>query len=69
MRYLQKRWNLLKQQGAEIIEIEYLDNINKLGDAEFDLMQFEFKDGLNKYLAATHAHVKHWLKLLHLITE
>ncbi|MEO6232760.1 MAG: amidase [Ferruginibacter sp.] len=49
---------LLKQQGAEVIEIDYLDSINKLGDKEFEVLQYEFKDGLNKYLAATNAPVK-----------
>src|SRR5215203_69280 len=49
---------ILKQQGAEIIEIEYFDKINKLGDAEFDVMKYEFKEGLNKYLATANAKVK-----------
>jgi amidase len=53
-----KAIGILKQQGAEIIEIEYLDAMNKLGDAEFELMKHEFKDGLNKYLAASNAKVK-----------
>ncbi|PWT70728.1 MAG: amidase [Bacteroidetes bacterium] len=56
---LQKKTvDLLKQQGAEIIEIEYLDKINKLGKDEFSVLQFEFKDGLNKYLASTKAPMK-----------
>jgi amidase len=54
----QKAVQLLKQQGAEIVEIEYLDKINKLGDAEFLVLQYEFKDGLNKYLAAANAKMK-----------
>lgn len=48
----------LEQLGATVVEIEYLDEINKLGGAEFELMQYEFKDGLNKYLSATNAPVK-----------
>jgi amidase len=48
----------LKQLGATIVEIEYLDKINKLGDAEFEVLQYEFKEGLNKYLAASKAPVK-----------
>jgi len=54
----QKAIDLLKQQGAEIIEIEYIDQINKLGDDEFGLMLHEFKDGVNKYLATANAKVK-----------
>ena len=49
---------LMKQQGAEIIELEYLDKLNELGNAEFELMKFEFKDGLNKYLSTANANVK-----------
>lgn len=55
---IKKATDLLKQQGAEIIEIEYNDKINKLGDAEFEVLQYEFKDGLNKYLAAANAKLK-----------
>ena len=53
-----KNIQLLKAQGATIVEIEYLDKINELGGAEFELMQFEFKHGLNKYLASANAKVK-----------
>jgi amidase len=55
---IKKAIDVLKQQGAEIVEIEYFDAIGKLGDAEFEVMQYEFKDGLNKYLAASNAKVK-----------
>lgn len=55
---IKKATDLLKQQGAEIIEIEYFEKVSKQGDAEFELMQFEFKEGLNKYLAAANAPVK-----------
>lgn len=55
---LQKAIALLKQQGATIVEIDYLDKINSLGEAEFEVMQYEFKAGLNKYLATANAPVK-----------
>ncbi|HLG40329.1 MAG TPA: amidase family protein, partial [Chitinophagaceae bacterium] len=54
----QKAVDVLKQQGAEIIEIEYADEINKLGDTEFSLLEYEFKDGVNKYLSAANAKMK-----------
>jgi amidase len=50
--------NLLKQKGATIIEIDYIDKINALGDAEFEVLQYEFKDGLNHYLSTANAKVK-----------
>jgi amidase len=54
----QRAIDLLKQKGAEIVEVEYLDKINKLGDDEFGLMTYEFRDGVNKYLATTNAKMK-----------
>src|ERR1051326_4979021 len=54
----QKALELTKQQGAEVIEIEYLDKINKLGESEFLVLQYEFKDGLNKYLSTANANMK-----------
>jgi amidase len=50
-RLFDKAVNDLKQQGAEIVEIDYLDKINANGDAEFTLMCYEFKYGINKYLS------------------
>ena len=50
--------DLLKRQGATIVEIDYIDKINDLGQAEFEVLQYEFKDGLNKYLATANAKVK-----------
>src|SRR5437763_16473238 len=54
----QKSVELIKQLGGEIIELEYLDKMSKLGDAEFLLLQYEFRDGLNKYLAGSNARMK-----------
>ncbi|WP_395050044.1 amidase [Flavobacterium sp.] len=50
--------HLLKQKGATIIEIDYIDKINVFSDAEFEILQYEFKDGLNHYLATANAKVK-----------
>ncbi len=55
---IKKAIEILKQQGAEIVEIEYFEKISKIGEAEFELMKYEFKDGLNKYLATANAKVK-----------
>jgi len=46
---------VLKAQGAEVTEVELVKEINPLGRAELLVLQYEFKDGLNKYLAATSA--------------
>lgn len=40
----------LIKQGAEVVELETIVKTN-LGAASFDVLLFEFKDGLNRYLA------------------
>ena len=54
----QSSLDTLRQQGAVIIELEYLDKLNALGEAEFELMKYEFKYGLDKYLTASNAKVR-----------
>tara|TARA_R110000868_G_scaffold401932_2_gene677792 strand:- start:422 stop:2041 length:1620 start_codon:yes stop_codon:yes gene_type:complete len=59
MHALQKKSiDLIKSLGATVVEIDYLDAINELGAAEFDLMQFEFKDGVNNYLKQANIKIK-----------
>ncbi|MDO7846721.1 amidase [Hymenobacter sp. M29] len=48
----------LKAQGATVVEIELNKLINPLGEAEFDVLLYEFKNGVNKYLAGAGAAVK-----------
>lgn len=55
---LEQAVNLMKQQGAAVVEIEYMEKINANGDAEFDVLKFEFKDDLNKYLLAANTKMK-----------
>lgn len=50
--------DLLKSKGAAIIEIELLKSTSEAGNGEFDVLQYEFKDGVNHYLASAHAKVK-----------
>lgn len=50
-RLQQQAVDVLKQQGAEVIEIEFIDEFFQLGDAEFEFLKYEFKDGLERYLA------------------
>jgi len=48
----------LKKQGAIMVEVEYVEAIDKLGEYETKILQYEFKDGVNKYLAGANAKVK-----------
>ena len=50
--------DVLKNLGASVIEIELKKALNDLGDPEFTVLQYEFKDGLNKYLSTANAKVK-----------
>ncbi|MCY7328484.1 MAG: amidase, partial [Saprospiraceae bacterium] len=49
---------LMKKLGANIIEIEYVKKIDELGKYETEILQTEFKDGVNKYLAGANSKVK-----------
>ena len=49
---------ILKAQGATIVEIELLKETNKLGNDELIVLKYEFKDGVNKYLSTANAKVK-----------
>lgn len=53
-----KAIDVLRQQGATIVEIELLKETRKLGDAEYTILKYEFKDGVNRYLASANAKVK-----------
>jgi amidase len=48
----------LKKLGAEIVEVDLMKATAALGEAEFTVLQYEFKDGVNKYLSKAHAPVK-----------
>ncbi|QRR03882.1 amidase [Dyadobacter sandarakinus] len=54
---LQKALEQMRSAGATIVEVEYMKS-EDLGEAESTLLQYEFKDGLNKYLANSNAKVK-----------
>ncbi|MFD1468942.1 amidase [Hymenobacter caeli] len=48
----------LKAQGATVVEVEVAKPVGALGDAEYQVLLYEFKDGLNKYLAGANAGIK-----------
>ena len=49
---------ILKDHGATVIEVELTKLTRKLSNASYSVLQFEFKDGLNKYLSNANAPVK-----------
>ena len=50
--------DILKNQGATIVEVELLKATKDAGSGEFTVLQYEFKDGVNKYLSTANAKVK-----------
>lgn len=41
--------DVLKRSGAELIDVKF-PNLRRFGEAEFTVLQYEFKDGLERYL-------------------
>jgi amidase len=50
--------NLLKGKGAIIVEVELYKAIKAVGQNEFTVLLYEFKDGVNQYLSKANAKVK-----------
>ena len=48
----------IKKQGATVIELELLKNLSGTGNAQFTVLKYEFKDGVNQYLSSANAKVK-----------
>ena len=48
----------MKAKGATIVEVDLLEKLKSLEGLEFEVLKFEFKDGLNKYLASANAGVR-----------
>ncbi|CCH55359.1 Amidase [Fibrisoma limi BUZ 3] len=49
---------VLKKQGATVVEIEIMKELGETGGAEFTVLLYEFKDGVNRYLSKANARVK-----------
>lgn len=54
----EKAIGVMKLQGAEIIEVELLKIIREAKLPELTVLMYEFKDGINQYLAGANAGVK-----------
>ncbi|MDN5286060.1 MAG: amidase [Mucilaginibacter sp.] len=55
---LQDALKTLKSKGAIIIEIELNKELKEIGRSEFDVLLYEFKDGLNQYLNNANSKIK-----------
>ncbi|SFH76674.1 amidase [Halpernia frigidisoli] len=54
----EKAFEVLKNQGATIVEIDYLEKINALGNDETEVLKYEFKAGVDSYLSQNDAEMK-----------
>lgn len=55
---LQEAIELMKKMGATIVEVDLVKALSEMGNAEFQVLLFEFKDGLNRYLAAAGSKIR-----------
>jgi amidase len=45
----------MKANGATLVEVDLMDKLKIIEGLEYEVLKFEFKDGLNKYLAGANA--------------
>ena len=50
--------DVLRAQGATLVDVDVVKFTTPLGGAEFDVLLYEFKEGVNRYLAGANAPVK-----------
>ncbi|EHQ29593.1 amidase [Mucilaginibacter paludis] len=55
---IQNAIEVLKRKGATVVEVELLKQLKNVGQAEFTVLIYEFKDGVDSYLAKARARVK-----------
>jgi amidase len=55
---LREALDTMKSRGATIVEVELIKKLDGVYPPEFTVLQFEFKDGVNRYLAKANAPVK-----------
>lgn len=55
---LQAALDQMKSKGAIIVEVDFLEKNNDLGDEEFLVLKYEFKEGLNQYLVSSKSKMK-----------
>lgn len=54
----QQAIQLMEKMGATLIEVELLSLLRGIGDSEYTVLKYEFKDGLNRYLMSENAKVR-----------
>jgi amidase len=57
-RLLNEAIEIIKTKGATVVEVDLLSSLGDIDSSEFTVLQFEFKDGLNRYLTSANAPMK-----------
>ncbi|MFZ6011350.1 MAG: amidase [Bacteroidota bacterium] len=57
-RLLEQALDVLRKKGATIVEVDLMERMKEMGRASYTVLQYEFKDGLNRYLSKTTAPIK-----------
>jgi amidase len=55
---LRTAMTVMEAQGATMVEVDVLTPLKLLGTAEYQVLLYEFKDGLNKYLGSANGKIK-----------
>ncbi|MGI4822783.1 MAG: amidase [Janthinobacterium lividum] len=61
---LRQAVTVLKAQGATIVEVDVRTATQPIGESEYSVLLYEFKDGVNKYLAQAKASVKNLAEVI-----
>ncbi len=61
---LQKAIDQMRSKGAEIVEVDFLKTVKGIGEDEYAVLLYEFKDGLNNYLKKAKGKVKSLKELI-----
>ncbi len=61
---LRAAMSAMEQQGAIFVEIDVNTTLKTLGNAEYTVLLYEFKDGLNRYLITSNAKIKSLKELI-----
>lgn len=51
-RVLEAVFSIMKEKGATLVEVDYPEEWRGLGNAGYQVLLYEFKDGVNRYLAS-----------------
>lgn len=55
---LERALTQMRQAGATIVEVSFIEKLKEIGANEYKVLKFEFKDGLNRYLRSSEAPVR-----------